>query len=319
MPMVDMSNESSPMGLIPGVERQVFSWIADQFSLNEIKRVYHIYPSSDLMFQALSRGEIDVTSLFFGTGSSFHDSQNNLFRRRIKFRPACSIIGDITEFVVRASDSIHSVDQLRVYMAAHPGMMVATANGAMAEIISWPLRGLNCTTILIEDTNTLLNIIATNFSFVTVVPPEPFSTENYTGVLERFESGVISPTAAFFRRDKVYPCDNKVLETVYQEQCEVGDPTCTLNCTCATGYQATEEVNELGCKVISTLPVFAIVCIALGALASVAIVVAVVAFATIPFCRKRSYQEGATRMRGALFYTRRSSSQMSSPLTTDFS
>lgn len=320
MPMVNMTSVP-PTGLLPGVERQIFSWIADQFSLGEITREYHLYSSTKALFHGLANGEFDVTALFYATGSFFSDDNGNMTRRRVAFRPSCALLGDVSEFVVRYSDGINSVSDLRDYMETHPGQLVGTDNAALSGAFAWPLRHLSYGVFYLpDDTYGLLSSLMSDPNVITVVPNEPFETGNFTDDVVRFVTGVITPTAAFFRRDKVFPCGNSELDIPVGEECETVDSLCTPNCTCSTGYKLSSDF--MGCTEINhddgMDPVY-IVVIVLCVVSVASILVAAVTLAIMPYLKRRSFHEGAARQRGAVFFARRyqTHSAMLQPLQTD--
>lgn len=97
-------------GLIPSLETQIAALISQQYSVAPSLAIdYRLYSTSNLMFNALANGEIDMTNGFMAIGSFL----NSTVRRRTAFAPSCTIFARDRKAYVLVSQNITSLSSLR--------------------------------------------------------------------------------------------------------------------------------------------------------------------------------------------------------------
>ncbi|KAH3765839.1 TKL protein kinase [Pelomyxa schiedti] len=245
MPLIQQHEAGLAEGLLATLEKQIFTWIGEQFGIETIELEYVPFHTSDETFSALESGVIDVTSMFFFSGA-FYRKDNDTLRRNVVFRPSCSTVGEPINFVVKKNSGFKSLDDLRAHIAGDDHCRVAVQNEELGWIVQWLLRGLNYSLITISSTVDIFVAINSSEHWAAGVPTTPF--EGHIAEFQQltyFDSNTIIPTTAFFRRDKQFPCGNGELEKQYGEQCEIGTYGCNAStCKCQTNFVA----DTFGCK-----------------------------------------------------------------------
>eukprot|EP01106_Pelomyxa_sp_JSP_P010526 TRINITY_DN27917_c0_g1_i1.p1 TRINITY_DN27917_c0_g1~~TRINITY_DN27917_c0_g1_i1.p1 ORF type:complete len:488 (+),score=71.56 TRINITY_DN27917_c0_g1_i1:94-1557(+) len=302
MPLIDTTDPKFPQGIIPAIEKQIFTWIATQFSLKAINLSYSIFSSTQEVFLALKSGEVDVTSMFFYIGS-FNTENETVYRRNNEYYTSCTTMGLDSYFVTRISSNFTSSEDLRNYTASNPYQTVGVTDPATGWMMAWPLRGLNYTLLMIPDAQELLETLANNTTLIAVGFPNSLDISAYPTLMQ-FRSGVVTPCAAFFRRDKSFPCGSDELESYLGEMCETVDPSCATNCTCDPPYVNNSEAY--GCLETKPLDIYLLVIIVCSGVTTLTVIVVILVLALlIPYLRKRAFVAGAHKMRDSLFFQRR--------------
>ncbi|KAH3759666.1 hypothetical protein Pelo_8564 [Pelomyxa schiedti] len=316
LPMINTTDPKSARGLLPAMEKYIFSWLANQFTLPGIQIEYVVYPSSDLVFQALERGEIDCTSMYFTTGTSVILSDGAPHIVNKAFRASCSTLGIMQDFVVETNSGINSVDELVEFLTAHPHKQIGLQSQDMLNLLtSWTLKSVDFTPIYGTVSELFDQLFSPSADVPALLLTLPYEVPDiYLNRYTHFDSELLVPNSAFFRFDKTYPCGDYEYEPELGEECERTMKGCADNCYCVSGYKAAPDspVCESDESLLSTTAILGLV---FGGVALILIVAGVAGFILVfPQCRKKWMLEGAQRARHSQMYARRSSGVSMAPL-----
>eukprot|EP01106_Pelomyxa_sp_JSP_P013792 TRINITY_DN4214_c1_g1_i3.p1 TRINITY_DN4214_c1_g1~~TRINITY_DN4214_c1_g1_i3.p1 ORF type:complete len:373 (-),score=29.91 TRINITY_DN4214_c1_g1_i3:154-1272(-) len=273
-------------GIFAGIETRIFSWMSEKFG-TLITPVYKVFPSVDELFQALENAEIDVTSLSVTPGAFYTNSKGTSVRRNTKFRQSCSAFSLNFLFVSPILFNINDVPSLNDYLQSHTGSKIGVTNRSKAIV---NLTTTNYISVLYSDNVNLMKILDSSNELVAGMPD--FLTSNNSSLLvfqngnktatpfprekfNIFQADVLLPCVAYFRRDKVFPCNNHELEAYLDERCETEEGMSCINCFACKDKNQT----KYGCKYkFQTWEIVITVLIPVGAIAFIVCYVVVVVY-----------------------------------------
>ncbi|KAH3745460.1 hypothetical protein Pelo_13159 [Pelomyxa schiedti] len=304
LPMINTTDPRSARGVIPAIEKYIFSWLSNQFTLPGINIEYATFSSSDLAFQALERGEIDCTSMYFTSGSSVTLSDGKQY-----------IVNKVLDFVVDSKSGISSVDELVDHLTAAPNKKIGLQSAELLDLVtSWTLKNVLFTPVYGTVSELFDQLFSPTANVAALLLTLPYDVpETYIGQYTNFDSALLVPNSAFFRFDKSYSCGDHEWEPQLGEECEVEVEGCQ-ECVCMTDYkQAVDSpVCASDAPLLSTTALLGLV---LGGFFLILIVAGVAVFILVfPQCRKKWMREGVLRARRSTMYTRRSAGVSMAPL-----
>jgi len=215
------------VGKLPDLEKRLLQRISDHYHLkNPIRAVQILYESSDAVFEALEKGEIDTTSLTFSLGSVYKNKP-----RRWQFLYSCTGVSYRLAFFVNKlyQDKVKNFDDYISFLTSvtEPGYILVGTNrirGIALELLYDALFANNKFDNFIfevmPDEDRAFDLLETGYNNKKVYGYLP----RYLGeVPSKFKnSAYIIPTkqsipvGMFFRRDKKEP-PSDVPEDNYSE------------------------------------------------------------------------------------------------------
>ena len=293
-----LANSSSNNALVE-LEERVFDWVgkihgeSDQtFSLDPI-----IYNSGEEVFDALEKGEIDMTGSLFWEGGYFPRTRELL---RSRFRPSCSVMSFGVNFTVLSNSSKFSDYHS---LLDYKGSLTISAHGFSSHqfVEEFFNRSKANVTILkrfylehsVEDLNTGLADAAV-FIYMDDADVHSLGFRNIV-------TPHILPFCSFFRRDKVIACGDSVVDIELGEECEINGAYCS-QCKCSS-LRDPDDPPRLDC--MSGLYDFVLWFTLTSSIILLALTVGMIwVFCVMPKMRKKYMAMGETRMKYLLISDR---------------
>jgi len=195
------TNSLAPTGFWP----EYMDAIATQMSTHygktiKVTRVY--YPNSDLVIAAVANGtDVDMSEPYYYL-SGFHDSQPRIEA----LHSSCVTVATSSAFSSTVASGISSMDQLYEKILAGPNRKVGFIGAGNYDAVSHVLPA-NVEPTYITDSAQLEGKVVDGTLLASYISE---STATATAGRTVYETGVISPRVAFFRKDTVDECVDKL-------------------------------------------------------------------------------------------------------------
>jgi len=195
------TNSAAPTGFWPEYMNSIATQIETHYGKTiKVKRVY--YANSDLVIAAVANGtDVDMSEPYYYL-SGFHDSQPRIEA----LGSSCVTVATSSAFSSTAASGISSMDELYNKIVAGPNRKVGFIGAGNYDAVSHVLP-TNTEPTYITDSTELEGKVDDGTLLASYISESTASTAGNRAV---YESGVISPRVAFFRKDTVAECVHKL-------------------------------------------------------------------------------------------------------------